>query len=656
MSAEIFNVVVGTAGHIDHGKSSLVKRLTGIDPDRWAAEQERGITIDLGFASFLLPDGRRVGIVDVPGHEKFVKNMVAGATGIDLVVLVVAADDGVMPQTREHLQIMGMLGLERGLIAMTKIDLDAVDEDYLELQIEDTRDALAGTFMADAPLFPLSSITGEGFDDFVEGLATAVSESPTRDTSGLFRMPIQRVFSARGHGTIVTGIPISGTARKGDALEVQPGGLEGRVRGIQAYGQPAEEARAGHSSALNLADVDYREVKRGMVVSASGYFAPETLFEAELTYTGSVLEDESKPLVHTQPVHFHTGTAEVTGRVYLLEGNTLEAGGTALVQIGLDQAVAAAPGDRFVIRRYSPVITIGGGRLVGVAERRGGRRKDAAERVRQKAGSLGDANAQAQILLEAAGPGGTTEQALTKGLQLLPKEGRDLVAALTESGALIRLSQGGRLVASTTFETFGARLLELLDAWHQANPKKKFCEGIELRNDLRLDPVFFDQLLARLEEAGELKRDRARVRRAGLEVELSPEEQELLQTIVIIYRDAGFKTPRPALVAEQTDTSMDKLKPVLELAVDQGDLMELEENVLLEQSRFVEAVRLVVSSIQRDGHLNTGELRDSLGTTRKYLIPLLDTIDQLGITVRRDSERVLSKDHAKALERQGITL
>ncbi len=265
---EIQPIVIGTAGHIDHGKSTLVQALTGTDPDRWREEKERGMTIDLGFANMTLADGRRVGIVDVPGHERFIRNMVAGASGIDLVVLVVAADDGVMPQTREHLAIMGLLGVELGFVALTKIDL--VDADMVDLAEEDVRETLAGTFLEDAPILRVSAITGEGLEELRTRVLEMAAEVPPRSEEGVFRMPIQRVFSARGFGTVVTGIPVTGRVATGDTLEVLPGGYKGKVRGIQAYHEKTDTARAGHSTALNLADVDHRRVRRGDVVVTPG--------------------------------------------------------------------------------------------------------------------------------------------------------------------------------------------------------------------------------------------------------------------------------------------------------------------------------------------------------------------------------------------------
>ncbi|MGH2627998.1 MAG: selenocysteine-specific translation elongation factor, partial [Anaerolineales bacterium] len=354
----IHNVVIGTAGHIDHGKTTLVEKLTGINPDRLPEEKERGMTIDLGFARLQLPGGQRVGIIDVPGHERFVKNMVAGATGIDLVLLVVAADDGVMPQTREHLEIMSLLDLRHGVIAVTKIDL--VDPDLRELVVEDVRETVKGTFLEGAPVLPVSAATGEGIDRLRQALYDAVGRIRPRDAAGVFRMPIQRIFSSKGFGTVLTGIPVSGQVAVGDSLEVVPLGKTGRVRGIHAYQEATDLARAGHSSAVNVTDIEYREVHRGMVLAHPGYFRGTRMVEARFRY----LARAARPIETLTAIRFHTGTAEILGRIHLLEGKRLSPGETGFVQFRLDEPVVVAPGDRYVARLHSPMETIGGGEVL----------------------------------------------------------------------------------------------------------------------------------------------------------------------------------------------------------------------------------------------------------------------------------------------------
>ena len=357
----ILRLTLGTAGHIDHGKTSLVRALVGgeADTDRLKEERARGLTIEIGYAEWRLGDGTEVGIVDVPGHERFVRNMVAGATGMDCVLLVVAADDGAMPQTREHLQIMSLLGMRTGAVALTKIDL--VDPEMRELVEEDVRGVLRGTFLDGAPLFPVSSTTGEGIPELRAGLERLLRDLPPRDAGGPFRMPVQRVFTVKGHGTVATGIPVSGTVRREDRLELLPAGKPCRVRGIQVYHHDANEAGAGHRTALNLADIDYHAVGRGDVLVEAGIFRAATLFDVRFRCTAA----ERGGVPHRLPVKMLVGTAEEEGRLLLLEGDEVRPGEEAYAQVRLDAPVVAAPGDRFILRIPSPSATVGGGVVLG---------------------------------------------------------------------------------------------------------------------------------------------------------------------------------------------------------------------------------------------------------------------------------------------------
>lgn len=360
---EIFNIVIGTAGHIDHGKSSLVEILTGVNPDRLKEEKERGLTIDLGFAPLSLPNGKKVGIIDVPGHEKFIKNMVAGASGIDFVILVIACDDSVMPQTREHLEIMQILGIKSGLIALTKIDL--VDDDLALLAKEEIQEFLQGTFLENSPILPISSVTQKGFKEFKSVLFKNLQEVTPKTNHGIFRMPIQRVFSKHGHGTVITGIPVSGEVREGDTLEVLPSKAKGRVKKIQAYGTSVKKGGAGHSTALNIKDIDYKKIHRGDVIASPGFFEAVHFIEAKFQYLHTI----KTPLLHMTPIRFHTGTLEEMGKVAIIGQEKLMPGETGYIQIRLENPVAVATGDRFVVRLSSPMITIGGGVIIGIGEK-----------------------------------------------------------------------------------------------------------------------------------------------------------------------------------------------------------------------------------------------------------------------------------------------
>jgi selenocysteine-specific elongation factor len=351
-------IILGTAGHIDHGKTSLIKAISGTDTDRLKEEKERGITIELGFASLDLPGGQHLGIVDVPGHEKFVKNMVAGATGIDIVVMVIAADEGVMPQTREHMEICTLLGIQHGLIVMTKTDM--VEEEWLELALEDIREFSQGTFLEDAPILPVSSVTGDGIPELISAINETAGSIPQRPPSSLFRLPIDRVFTMKGFGTVITGTLVSGKINVGETIMVYPTGITSKVRGIQVHNQSAESAEAGMRTAINFQGLDKTAVKRGEVLSTPDALIASYMVDVSFHYLAS----NKKPLKNRTLVRFHTGTSEVMGYLILLEQEELPPGQTVVAQLRLDSPVAIVKDDRFVIRSYSPVRTIGGGQVL----------------------------------------------------------------------------------------------------------------------------------------------------------------------------------------------------------------------------------------------------------------------------------------------------
>jgi len=375
MTPERKNVMLGTAGHVDHGKTALVKLLTGCDTDRLAVEKQRGLTIELGFAPCRMADERIVGVVDVPGHVGFIRNMVAGAQGVDVVILVVAADDGVMPQTREHLDILTLMGVRHGLIALTKTDL--VDEEMRDLAAADVREFTAGTFLAEAPICPISNITGEGYEGFFAALDEAVTACRPRELNGLFRLWIERVFTMHGFGTVVSGIPSSGEVREGQRVELLPDGVVSRVRKLQVYGEDATIGRAGECVAINLTDIDTTALERGKLLCAGDAFTPASMVEAELT----LLPTMPRELADYAEVHLHVGTAEVMANVAMLEGVPLAPGGRQAVQLRMRRPLALAPGERYVLRANMPgaggghVTTVGGGRILDTGDRRLGRKR-----------------------------------------------------------------------------------------------------------------------------------------------------------------------------------------------------------------------------------------------------------------------------------------
>jgi selenocysteine-specific elongation factor len=636
---EIQPIVVGTAGHIDHGKSSLVHALTGIDPDRLKEEKERGLTIDLGFARLPMPDGKLLGLVDVPGHERFVRNMVAGATGIDIVVLVVAADDGVMPQTREHLDIMGLLGLQRGVIALNKVDL--VDDDMAELAEADVRAAVQGTFLESAPLVRVSAVTGRGLDELKSVLFKLAAEATPRSDQGVFRMPVQRVFSARGFGTVLTGIPVSGRTQIGDTLEVVPARVQGKVRGIQAYAQTTTQARAGHSTALNLADVDHHSVVRGHVVATPGFFTPVRMVGARLR----VLPTLGFPVKDRLHVRLHTGTADPLGEVVLLDARELEPGAEGLVQIRLEDEVVCAPGDPFILRLASPSITLGGGVILEESRHRLKRFKEfVIQELERQESSLDSPLALLETTLARGGFELFTPAELS---QRIKRSVPETAAALAQLGAqkkAVGLGAPARWMHSERLSAALGSLRDAMGKWFAENPHRQVVESLELK---RLTEFEADVLAALLDEAhkrGELVLESGgHVRAPNRRVELDPELTALRERVLATLERTAFQPPTPPELATQLAAPEKKVARVLELLVDEGAARSVAKDFWLATSHYDRAKAAVIANCTKHGHLEIPELRDALQTTRKFLIPLLEHFDAKGVTTRLGANRVLKK-------------
>ena len=635
---EIQPIVVGTAGHIDHGKSSLVRALTGIDPDRLKEERERGMTIDLGFARFALPDGRTVGIVDVPGHERFIRNMVAGATGIDIVLLVVAADDGVMPQTREHLAIMTLLGVQRGIVALTKID--AVERGMVELAAEDVRATVRGTFLEGAPILPVSSVTREGLDALLAELQRLAGETPPRPADGLFRMPIQRVFSSHGFGTVVTGIPVSGSIGVGESVEILPGDLRGKVRGVQAYHETTERARAGHSTALNVADVDHHAVRRGCVAAAPGFFRPARMLGARR----EALAHLDRPIEDRTQIRLHTGTVEAVGEIVLLDCERLEPGASALAQLRLDEPIVTAPGDRFVVRLESPAWTLGGGVILEESKHRLKRFKSfVVEELTRQATSLGSPGELLESVLLRSGDRLMPATDLAIEIKRSREETESLLGELAARRAAIRLGPGGWLHPERLESALG-RLERGIAAWFEEHGHRQVIDVRDLRRSTGLDADFQDALLAEAQRRGTLTVEAGgRVRPAGRDEKVDPETAALLERIVAALAAAKYQPPEPAELATALGAKPDRVQAVLELLVDRGALRLVARGFFLTAELHDAARAAIVENCTRNGSLDIPSLRDRLVTTRKYLIPLLEHFDTLGLTLRQGPNRVLKR-------------
>lgn len=635
----IYGVVVGTAGHIDHGKSSLVRRLTGIDPDRLPEEKDRGLTIDLGFAPMQLPGGELVGIIDVPGHEKFIRNMVAGASGIDLVVLVVAADDSVMPQTLEHLSIMTILGVQRGIIAINKIDL--VDEEMLELVEEEIRDTVKGTFLEDAPMMRVSAETEAGIDELREAVVSMIDELPSRETDGVFRLPIQRVFSAKGHGTVVTGVPVSGSVSKDDRLEILPGEHKGRVRGLQAYKVTVDRARAGHSTAINLADVNYKDLTRGMVAATPGYFTATEMLEVSLRALSSL----PNALTHRMPIRFLQGTMEAVGRLYLLDCTTLEPGDEAVAQIRLEEPVVVAPGDRFVLRQTSPMITLGGGEILDRSRWRLKTGKDfVVESVRRKMSALDSPQDYLRSLLRDALLEIHTTEDLSRRMTITQEQVSQYLQELTEAGDLKALP-GDRWLVQEGIRMAGERITGAIEAAFREDPYRVSVKALEIRDALRLEDTFLEAVYQQLVEEERVHRLRGgRLSLPGYEPPIPEGERQALEKYRNYLSEHLFEAARNEDLAPMLGTSEALIGKLQSLLVDRGELVRLTPDVVLLEEAILEAVRRLAAHHETAGPFSAAEAKDLLGTTRKFAIPLLEYLDKQGWTRRREDRREMNAE------------
>lgn len=636
---DIQPIVIGTAGHIDHGKSSLVRALTGIDPDRLKEEKERGLTIDLGFAPLTMPDGRTVGMIDVPGHERFVRNMVAGATGIDLVVLVVAADDGVMPQTREHLDIMGLLGQKRGLVALNKVDM--VDADMAELAAEDVRATLAGTFLADAPIVRVSARTGQGLDELKARMFELAAQIQPRSDQGVFRVPIQRVFSKQGFGAVVTGVPVSGSVSIGDTLEVLPAGLRGKVRGLHAYGKPVARARAGHSTAINLSDIEHEKVARGAVAATPDFFSPVRMVAVRLR----VLASLGRPVTDRCQVRMHTGTADPLGELVLLDRERIEPGEEGLAQVRLEEPVVCAPGDSFILRLASPAETLGGGQILEESRHRLKRFKGfVIEGLARQERSLASPAALLESILARADDDLSSPADLAHAIKQPLDVTQTLLQQLFKERRARAVGVKQHWIHADRLEAALTRMRSSVAKWFEENSLRRVMEVLELRRITELDPEFLDALIDDDVKRGRLVRESGGlIRLAGREVALDEATLARRAALLAALEAQPFAPPSPEELAAALKLAPKELARVLQLCVDEGSIVRVNPEIHLTSAQHARAKDLVVENCTQHGHLEIPQLRDALGTTRKFLIPLLEHFDAKGVTSRLGANRVLKR-------------
>lgn len=606
-------VILGTAGHIDHGKSQLVKALTGIDPDRLKEEKERGITIDLGFADLEYPDDLTIGIVDVPGHERLIKNMLAGAGGIDLVLLVIAADEGIMPQSREHLHICDLLRIKAGLVAITKTDL--VEPDWLSFVEDEVRDFVQGTFLEGAEIIPVSSKTGYNLEllkDRIRDVALKVEPKPS---NGLFRLPVDRVFTLRGFGTVVTGTAVSGSISVDEPARILPGGISTKIRGLQSHGKSIQRVYAGQRAAVNLQGVEKEDLKRGDVLVSRGRFFSTRTIDAKIRMLSDVPVLKNRGLVH-----FHLGTSETVARVVLYEREELEPAGSCYCQFRLNRPVVAQSGDRFIIRRFSPLETIGGGDVLDPSPSRR-KKKDGVEDLKVfEHGSPAD-----KIAMK-------VKKAALKGMSRAAVEGwinADMdssLRSLKDKGVLTEFD--GMLIHGDAFSAFKQNLVGKLEEFHGKNPLKQGMPKEELRACLKVEPKTFSGLVSLLDE---VKAEKDMLRLKGFRPSLSETEKA---RVLNVLESKGFQPPAKAELAAMLSMDERQVGDILKLMHKDGSAVRINDSMYLSAAVYEKMVDLLREFFKGKAEMTVSEFRDLLGTTRRYALPFLEYLESSRITLR----------------------
>ncbi len=614
--------VVGTAGHVDHGKSTLVKSLTGIDPDRLQEEKLREMTIDLGFAWLALPSGREVSIVDVPGHERFIKNMLAGVGGIDAALLVVAADEGVMPQTSEHLAILDLLGVPRGVVALTKLDL--VDPDWLELVREEVSEALRGTVLERAPVVALSARTGEGLDALLSALDDVLAEGEAPSASGTPRLPIDRVFTVQGFGTVVTGTLTGGPVSLGQELVVLPTGARTRVRGLQTHGRRLERADPGRRLAVNLAGLAVEDLRRGFVLAPPGAIQPTRRFDARIR----LLADAPQPLQQGRRLDLFSGAEETVATMSLLDRDALRPGESCYAQLRVREPLALLRGDRFILRQPSPSLTVGGGVVLDPHPKRH-RRKVAATTALME--TLERGTPEDLLLSELARIGPTDRSRLLRSGGSEPA-----LDSLIGSGRVVPAVPGQPhtlLFTDAQWRDLVQRVRGMLSSYHSAHPLRPGMPREELKSRLRLDARAFAQAVEGLAARGEVADDGTRVRLAGFEVRFEGRTGEEARRVLDAVRAGGYSPPGAQELRADPE--------LLAALVETGRLVRLNDSVYYDPEVYERMVASIVQAIRESGPITVARTRDLFNTSRKYALALLEHLDSVHVTSRRGDERVL---------------
>jgi selenocysteine-specific elongation factor len=630
---------MGTAGHIDHGKTSLIKALTGTNTDRLKEEQQRGITIELGFASLKLPSGQSLGIVDVPGHEKFVKNMVAGATGIDLVVMIIAADEGIMPQTREHLEICTLLGIQFGLVALTKVDM--VDEEWLMLVQEEIEAFAHGTFLENTPVVPVSAVTKQGLAELLRSLDTICASIPRRSDTGLLRLPIDRVFTMKGFGTVITGTLMAGTVAVGDPVVLYPTGIESKVRGLQVHNQSVTTAAAGMRTAINFQGLEKAAVQRGGIVGAPNTLVSSHMVDVTLDY----LQSNTKALKNRTRVRFHSGTSEIMGIVVLLDCEQLKPGQSAFAQIRLEGPTVLVRDDRYVLRSYSPVRTIGGGRVINPIP---AKHKPLRPEVVAHLKSLVDKNMETvtQSLIRAAEQNGCSFRDLIISTNLTEKKLGQLLQTLSSQQRIVQYDKERRMfIHKEVFEQIQGEIGAHLEMYHRQFPLKPGVQKEELKSKLpkHYGPKLFSTALQALLKASTVVQEENIVHMAGHTVSLGVDQKTLRNRILSIYKQDGLMPKYFKQVVLQLETETSQAEQVMNLLVDEGLIIKVKEDLFYHHQHLTQLQNRLMEHLSSHEEISTPQFKDMTGASRKYVIPLIEYFDRIKLTIRIGDIRKLRK-------------
>ena len=632
------HVIIGTAGHIDHGKTTLIKALTGRETDTTKEEKARGISINLGFTFFDLPSGKRAGIIDVPGHEKFIKNMLAGVSSVDVVLLVIAADEGIMPQTEEHFEILQLLNIKKGIVVLTKSDL--VDDEWKEMVAAEIKEKFKSTFLESAPIIPVSSKTGQGLDTLIKEIEKTTEEVEAKDTEGHFRLPVDRVFSVSGFGTVVTGTVISGKIKEGENVQVYPSMALGKIRNIQVHETNVEVAEAGQRCALNIANVKVEDIERGDVVSK------EKLMESSLIVDGKLyhLKSAEKPIENRQRMRLYHGTSEILCRVIILDREDIKPGEEAYVQFRLEKPITAQRNDRYVLRTYSPMITVAGGTIISPVAHKA-KRFDMNYIEELKIKESGELEGILEKTIEKLSSTYPTVSDILKALGKNEENIEEKLQGLLSEEKIIELTWGDKKVYihNNFFNNSLETMQKLLQAYHKENPLKVGISKEELKVKVygkAIKQKNYDELLDRLQKLNIIKITNSYVSLNSFEIKYTKEQEAIKENILRAFNENPYSPPKyEEIIIKEKDKR--GVKMVFDSLIDNETLVKTSEEAIFLKEYYDKAKNAIVEKIHEQGFITAGEARDILNTSRKYAVAILEHFDSIKLTKRQEDKRVL---------------